>query len=76
MSSPAPKLLHDPPSLKVASVANFHGDGRDDILWRQDNGALTSWLGRADGGFTGSDAAASHDVPTYWQTQMDGLFLG
>ncbi len=64
-----------PTSLKVAGVADYNGDGRDDILWRHDNGALTNWLGTPDGGFLGNDGAAFHNVPTSWQTQMDGILI-
>ena len=32
---------------QVAGTGDFNGDGRDDILWRHDNGRLTDWLGPA-----------------------------
>jgi hypothetical protein len=63
-------------SLKVAAIADFNGDGRDDILWRGDNGALTNWLGRPDGGFVGNDAAAFVGVPTSWTVAGSGDFNG
>ena len=46
-------------SWHVAGTGDFNGDGRDDILWRNDNGPLTNWLGQANGGFTDNDANAS-----------------
>ena len=33
------------------ATGDFNGDGRDDVLWRNDNGTVTDWLGQADGGF-------------------------
>lgn len=36
----------------MISVGDFNGDGKDDILWRQDGtGHLLDWLGTANGGF-------------------------
>jgi hypothetical protein len=50
----------------VVSLGDFNGDHRDDILWRNDNGQLTEWLGTATGGFTDNSANASTFVPTNW----------
>lgn len=50
----------------VASIGDFNGDHRDDILWRNDNGQLTEWLGTATGGFIDNSANASVFVPTNW----------
>jgi hypothetical protein len=33
-------------SLKVAGVGDFNGDGKADILWRNDDGTITDWLGQ------------------------------
>ncbi|MGK6323766.1 FG-GAP-like repeat-containing protein [Sphingomonas sp. DT-51] len=46
---------------------DFNGDGYSDILWRNDNGALSDWLGGQQGRFTTNDAAAFTQVPTSWQ---------
>ena len=48
----------------VASIGDFNGDGRDDILWRNDSGQMTEWLGTANGGFTDNAVNASTFVPT------------
>ena len=40
-----------PTSWHIAGTGDFNGDGRDDILWRNDTGAVTNWLGQANGGF-------------------------
>ena len=41
---------------KVAGTGDFNGDGRDDLLLRNDSGWLTNWLGNANGGFTNNGA--------------------
>jgi hypothetical protein len=35
----------------LAGTGDFDGDGRDDILWRNDSGLTVDWLGQANGGF-------------------------
>ena len=35
-------------------TGDFNGDGRDDILWQNDNGTVREWLGQADGSFAGN----------------------
>ena len=34
-----------PTAWQVAGTGDFNGDGRDDILWRNTDGALSEWLG-------------------------------
>ncbi len=63
-------------SWKVAGTGDFNGDGRSDILWRNDGGALSNWLGRADGGFSPNDGAAFSQVPVSWQVAATGDFNG
>jgi hypothetical protein len=62
-------------SWHVADTGDYNGDGRSDILWRNDNGSLTTWLGRADGGFINNDANAFATVTTNWQVQNDYLIV-
>ena len=62
-----------PTAWQVASTGDFNGDGRDDILWRNDSGALTDWLGTATGGFVENFGAFSRHVSTDWQVQPDYL---
>ena len=57
---------------QVAGVGDFNGDGRDDVLWRNDNGALAEWLGQPNGGFAGN-AAANYSVDPSWHVQSPDL---
>ena len=50
----------------VTATGDYNGDGRDDILWRNESGAVSNWLGTASGGFTINDAAAYAQVETSW----------
>ena len=63
-------------SWKVAGVGDFNGDNRDDILWRNDNGQLSNWLGQANGGFVGNDSNALVSVSTNWKVAAVGDFNG
>ena len=40
--------------LQEAAHNDFNGDGRSDILWRNDNGLVGEWLGQSNGGFVGN----------------------
>ena len=51
---------------KVVDVGDYHGDGRDDILWRHSTGTVTNWLATPTGAFTINDANAYSEVPTSW----------
>lgn len=61
---------------QVAATGDFNGDGRSDILWRNDDGQLSNWLGLADGGFSSNDANAATSVSTAWQVTGTGDFNG
>jgi hypothetical protein len=63
-------------SWKVAGVGDFNGDNRDDILWRNDNGQLSNWLGQASGGWQNNDANALVGVPSNWKIIGAGDFNG
>jgi hypothetical protein len=56
----------------VTGIGDYNADGRDDILWRnEDTGGLSNWLASANGGFTINDADAFTVVPLNWYTRSD-----
>jgi len=63
------------PILSHASN-DFNGDGRSDILWRNDNGAFTDWLGTTSGGFSPNSVNILSVVSTDWQIAGTGDFNG
>jgi hypothetical protein len=60
------------PDWHVQSVGDYNGDGRDDILWRNENSYhLSNWLATSSGGFVNNDANAYSVVPSWWVTFPD-----
>ena len=59
----------------VAATGDYNGDGRDDILWRNDSGALANWLAGASGGFAFNSAAGITQVPTSWHVEPLALLV-
>jgi YD repeat-containing protein len=51
----------------VAGAGDFNGDGRTDILWRHDSGAVTNWLGQPNGSFAGNFNAFNVTVDVAWR---------
>jgi hypothetical protein len=62
-------------SWRIVGTADFNGDGRDDVLWRHSSGAISEWLGQANGGFIGN-ANVNFSVGTDWQIAGTGDFNG
>jgi hypothetical protein len=50
----------------IAQVSDFSGDGKDDILWRNDNGALYLW--QMNGATISSQGSVGYADPT-WHIQ-------
>ncbi len=60
----------------IVGTGDFNGDGRSDVLWRNDDGSVTDWLGQANGGFTSNFANAFGQVDNSWQIAGTGDFNG
>jgi hypothetical protein len=60
----------------VAGVGDFNGDGRDDILWRNDDGRVTDWLGTAAGGYSPNAANFLSSLTLDWQIAAIGDYNG
>jgi hypothetical protein len=52
---------------------DFNGDGRSDIFWRHENGAILTWSGQGNGGFVANGNAGAG---TDWQVNGIGDFNG
>jgi hypothetical protein len=66
-----------PLNWQVLGTGDFNGDGRADILWRNDTGIITDWLSTASGGFApNNDASASASVPLNWHVVGVGDYNG
>lgn len=63
-------------SWHVDAIGDFNGDGRDDLLLRNDNGSVTNWLGQIDGSFFSNHANASYALPAGWHVEGAGDFNG
>jgi hypothetical protein len=60
----------------VVGTGDFNGDGRDDILWRHDNGLTSDWLGQANGAFLDNGANFNVNAGTQWHVAGTGDFNG
>ena len=54
---------------KISSIADFNGDGREDLLLRNDSGWMTDWLGTQTGSFTNNGANFSTFIAPNWVVQ-------
>jgi hypothetical protein len=60
-----------PTSWHFVGTGDFNGDGKDDIIWQNDNGSITDWLAKSDGsgGFLSNDANAWRVESPSWHVQ-------
>ena len=56
-----------PQDWHVADIADYNGDGRDDILWRSDNNLIGNWLGTPAGGFFNNEVNSLTIVDSNWR---------
>ena len=56
--------------------SDFNGDGRSDILWRNDSGDVTNWLGQVNGSFVGNAANSYNNPGISWTVVGTGDFNG
>ena len=54
---------------------DFNGDGRSDLLLRNDNGFMSEWNGQSNGGFVGN-ANANYPLGNDWHVAGTGDFNG
>jgi hypothetical protein len=64
-----------PTSWHIAGTGDFNGDGKDDVLWRSDDGYVTEWLGQANGAFAGNSNVLTQ-LSTSWHVAQIGDFNG
>ena len=68
-----------PTEWQIAGIGDFNGDGRDDLLWRHENGTISNWLyagGLGLGTFNINDAVAMTNVSIDWQVVAVGDYNG
>jgi len=64
-TNPVPQPAHN----------DFNGDGKSDLLLRNDNGMMAEWTGQANGGFVGN-ANVNYPLTTDWHIAGTGDFNG
>jgi len=63
-----------PSTIHYVGTGDFNGDGRDDILWRVDNGLVFDWLATSNGSFNSNTANFSTMFGTDWRVVSIGDF--
>ena len=57
------------------TFTDFNGDGRDDILWRNDNGAVFTFLSTANGGVTNNGDNSYAAMSNVWHVEAIGDYI-
>ena len=60
-------------SWHIVGIADFNGDGKSDILWRNDNGTVSEWLATQNGALTPGFGGVP---PSDWTVAGTGDFNG
>jgi len=68
--------IHAEANWQIIGTGDFNGDGRDDILWRSDDGTVTNSLGTANGGFASNSGNFTIYADANWQIIGTGDFNG
>jgi Ca2+-binding RTX toxin-like protein len=69
--------IHADANWQVVGVAEFNGDGIDDLLWRNtSDGTVTDWLGQPSGGFSSNWNNFNIHTDSHWQLADIGDFNG
>jgi len=58
----------------LVAIGDYNGDGRDDILWRHDNGLTSDWLGQTNGGFVDNATNFMINLGLEWTIQDPSVF--
>ena len=66
-----PSVTNVPNYWHIASIGDFNGDGRDDILWHGDGGEVGNWTANASGVFAYNAAGGLSTVPNSWHVEPD-----
>ena len=61
-------------SWHILGTGDFNGDGRNDILWQNDNSQLTDWMGQPNGSFV--DSGLTINPGGGWHVAGTGDFNG
>ncbi len=72
----AQTLVGAPNNWTIDGVSDFNGDGKADILWRNDTGTVQFWLSNSGAGYTGFSGVSLAGVPTNWTVSGVGDFTG
>jgi hypothetical protein len=62
-------------TFSFQTLADFNGDGHEDIMWRASDGTLSEWLGQGNGSFAWNPNAAMQ-VTSDWNVIGSGDFNG